>query len=189
MYKLLFCELQLKDKAIWFYLLTFFNIFLNLSIILLLDSESGKMDELITNYSFFEQIIFFGIFGPIIEEFIFRFPLTKNRSYIDYIFLLTIPLTLFIFISSLNIKGLNNFYLLLIYLFFYFIFRKDIKSYIINNYFKYFIFKFYALNLLFAFIHIENYSERSFIVIIILIFLTFISSLLFSFVRTSIGFL
>lgn len=181
-------DIKLKDKTKWFYLLTFFNIFLNFFVVFLLNSETGKIDEMISKYSIYEQILIIGILAPALEEFIYRFPLIWRKKNIDFVFLITLP---FVFYTAINpniISNIDKLRVMIVFIFCYLILRKKIVIKIVDNFSKFFTYIFYGLSILFALSHLENYTDKSFIVASILIFLAFVSSIIFSFIRISIGF-
>ncbi len=112
MLKIFFYGLLLREKTIWFFLLTIFNILLNLLVIIFIDSENSKIEEIVNKLSFLEQILLIGFIGPFLEEFLYRFPLLKSKKSIDFIVLLTIPLSFFLIsYKKFTISTLSTFFL------------------------------------------------------------------------------
>lgn len=172
-----------SNKKIFFLLFTLINILINLSIIFI-DLPNNELNNPITKLNFLEKILIIGLLFPVFEEFIYRYPLKINSKSINIIFLFTLPISLFLIFYSYKFISL----IIVSVFLFYFLFSRKLKDFILRSNTKYFKWFFFILSILFTLSHISNYSSDSLGIQLFLVFLTFISSILFSIIRVFIGF-
>lgn len=182
MFEKLFQYISSKNKIKWFILLNLLIIIFKFFVLILLDSDGIKLEKYLSKYTLIEQVLLIGLFAPLIEELIYRFPLKKSKSSVDIIFFITLPFSIFLTFKS------NSFVIICFLVSFYLLFRYRIHYKILKNYSKWSKYIFWILNIVFAVSHTDNFSDDSFFNILILISLALISSLFFSFSRIFLGF-
>jgi len=177
-----------KSKTKWFLIITLLNITVNITIYLLTEQffniDKNENIEALFSLNLISQLLLIGLLYPIVEEFLFRYPILLGRNKIAVIFFLTIPFTVLI-VSKFSSLGI--FTCIIIYLIF-FLNSNKVNKYISKRLVKYKQYTFWVLTVLFSICHIYNFSNDTIEVIVIFTCLTFFSSILFGLIRIHIGF-
>jgi len=168
-------------------LFVYFILVIPIGVILLVLSEIFDFSMKTLEVQYYQRVVFGLILGPFIEEIFFRLIYVFSKRNLLVIIVISLSLAVTFLIKSEPVKAYMfiavcfTFSLLLLY------FTK--ASMVINKYFKMF---FYGLAIIFAFLHIFNFSgiePVKYLLVIFIIVPQFILGLLLGYVRLSYGFI
>jgi len=153
------------------------------------DTDQHRMNDFLDQFDKWQILLIAVIIAPIVEEFLFRYYITK-----PFLFILGIPLILAIFPMVYAFNGLLYWYLAvpfaIIAMFIYFLvaLQKEIRDLLLRQYLVHFPYIVYLSAALFAFIHIFNFGGEIFWYHVpILVFPQFVAGLFLAYVRVRNG--
>lgn len=168
-------------------LVSYFILVIPIGVLLLTLSNILEFSMKTFNVSYYQRVFYGLVLGPFVEEIYFRLIYVFNKRNLSIVFCTSLILTIFFIVKAEPIKAYVFIAISLIYCLLLLSFARI--SRIISTYFKIF---FYCLAMVFAFLHLSNFSgvnSLEYLLAIFIIIPQFILGIILGYLRLNYGFI